>query len=89
MIADIISQMKQGRSPAEIANPSGLPRSEVAYVDALAYTTVHTSGPTFFSNEADYRVLFDRCLAMRPEEVITTIADSGLGASAAPVSPPA
>ena len=77
-IADIISQMKQGRFPAEIANPSGLPRSEVAYVDALAYTTVHTSGPTFFSNEADYRVLLDRCLAMRPEEVITTIADPGL-----------
>jgi [NiFe] hydrogenase diaphorase moiety large subunit len=77
-VGDIISQMKQGRSPAEIANPSGLPRSEVAYVDALTHTTVHTSGPTFFSNEADYRLSVDRCLAMRPEDVIMTIADSDL-----------
>jgi [NiFe] hydrogenase diaphorase moiety large subunit len=77
-VADIISHMKQGRSPAEIANPSGLPRSDVAYVDELTHTTVHTSGPTFFSNEADYRTSVDRCMAMTPEEVIATIADSGL-----------
>jgi [NiFe] hydrogenase diaphorase moiety large subunit len=77
-VADIISQMKQGRSPAEIANPSGLPRSEVSYVDALTHTTIHTSGPTFFSNEADYRVSLDRCLVMTPKNVMATIANSGL-----------
>ena len=77
-VADIISRLKQGQSPEEIANPSRLPRNEVAYVDALTRTTVHRSGPVFFGDKIDYRALLDRCLAMTPQDVITTITDSGL-----------
>lgn len=77
-VADIISRLKQGQSPEEIANPSRLPRNEVAYVDALAATTVHRPGPVFFGGEIDYRALLDRCLAMAPLDVITTIKHSGL-----------
>jgi [NiFe] hydrogenase diaphorase moiety large subunit len=77
-VADIISRLKQGQSPEEIANPSHLPRDEVAYVDALTRTTVHRKGPVFFGDKIDYRALLDRCLAMTPNEVIKTITDSGL-----------
>ena len=77
-VADIISRLKQGQSPAEIANPLGLSPSEVAYVDALTRTTVCRSGPVFFGDEIDYRALLDRCLALTPQDVITTITDSGL-----------
>jgi [NiFe] hydrogenase diaphorase moiety large subunit len=77
-VADIIARLKQGQSPAEIANPLGLSPSEVAYVDALTRTTVRRSGPVFFGDEIDYRALLDRCLAMTPQDVITTITDSGL-----------
>jgi [NiFe] hydrogenase diaphorase moiety large subunit len=77
-VTDIISRLKQGQSPEEIANPSRLPRNEVAYVEALTRTTVHRSGPVFFGDKIDYRALLDRCLALTPLEVITTIADSGL-----------
>jgi [NiFe] hydrogenase diaphorase moiety large subunit len=55
-----------------------LSRSEVAYIDALTRTTVYRSGPVFFGGEIDYRALLDRCLAMRPQDVIATIKDSGL-----------
>jgi [NiFe] hydrogenase diaphorase moiety large subunit len=79
-VADIISRLRQGQTPEEIANPSGLPRSEVAYIDALAPTTVYRSGPVLFGfgEEIDYRALLDRCLALPPMEVIRTIRDSGL-----------
>jgi [NiFe] hydrogenase diaphorase moiety large subunit len=77
-VADIISRLKRGQSPEEIANPSRLPRSEVEYVDALTRTTVYKSGPVFFGDEIDYRALLDRCLALTPQQVITTISDSGL-----------
>jgi len=77
-VADIISRLKQGQSPAEIANPSRLPRNELAYVDALTGTTVHRPGPVFFGGEIDYRALLDRCLAMAPLDVIMTIKHSGL-----------
>ena len=77
-VTDIVARLKQGQPPEGIANPSGLPHSEVAYVDALTRTTVHTSGPVFFSGEGDYSVLLNRCLALTPEQVIKTIADSGL-----------
>jgi [NiFe] hydrogenase diaphorase moiety large subunit len=77
-VADIISRLRQEQSPAEIANPSGLSRSEAAYVDALTHTAVYRSGPVFFGDEIDYRALLTRCLALTPQEVITTITDSGL-----------
>jgi [NiFe] hydrogenase diaphorase moiety large subunit len=77
-VADIISRLKQGQSPAEIANPTGLPRGEAAYVDALTHTAVYRSGPVFFGDEIDYRALLERCLVLAPQEVITTITDSGL-----------
>ncbi|HYO01402.1 MAG TPA: NAD(P)H-dependent oxidoreductase subunit E [Mycobacterium sp.] len=77
-VTDIISRLQQGQSPEEIANPSALPRSDVAYVEALINTTVHTAGPVFFSDEPDYEALLDRCLALTPEQVIATITDSRL-----------
>jgi [NiFe] hydrogenase diaphorase moiety large subunit len=77
-VADIISRLKRGQPPEEIANPSRLPRSEVEYVDALTRTTVYKSGPVFFGDEIDYRALLDRCLALTPQQVITTISDAGL-----------
>jgi [NiFe] hydrogenase diaphorase moiety large subunit len=77
-VGEIIEGMKRGDSPAQIANPTGLPRDEVAYVDALTRTTVHTSGPVFFRGDTGYSALLRRCLAMTPEDVIATISESGL-----------
>jgi [NiFe] hydrogenase diaphorase moiety large subunit len=77
-VTDIVSRLKQGQSPAEIANPSGLSPSDMAYVDALTHTAVYRSGPVFFCDDSDYRGLLDRCLALTPAEVITIITDSGL-----------
>ena len=77
-VTDIISRLKQGQSAAEIANPSGLSRTEVAYVDGLTRTAVHRPGPVFFGDEIDYPAVLERCLALTPQEVITTITDSGL-----------
>lgn len=77
-VSDIIARLKQGQSPAQIANPSGLSPSDVAYVEALTHTSVHRSGQVFFGDEIDYRTLLDRCLALSPQEVITAISDSGL-----------
>ena len=86
-VTDIVSRLKQGQSPEDIANPSGLPRSEVAYVDALTHTTVHTSGPVFFCDDGDHSAWLNRCLALTPQEVITTITASrlrGLGGAGFP-----
>jgi len=77
-VSDIISRLKQGQSPEEIANPSHLPHKEVGYIDALTHTTVYRKGPVFFGGEIDYRALLDRCLAMAPLDVIVTIKHSGL-----------
>ncbi|MGZ8814656.1 MAG: NAD(P)H-dependent oxidoreductase subunit E, partial [Mycobacterium sp.] len=77
-VAEIIEGLKRGDLPAQIANPAGLPRDDVAYVDALTRTTVHTSGPVFFCGDTDYRALLHRCRAMTPEDVIATISESGL-----------
>ena len=78
LVGEIIEGLKRGDSAAQLANPAGLPRDEVAYVDALTRTTVHTSGPVFFCGDTDYRALWHRCLAMTPEDVIATVSESGL-----------
>jgi [NiFe] hydrogenase diaphorase moiety large subunit len=78
MIADIITQLKQGRSPADIANPAGLPSAELSYVDALVESNVRTKGPVFFRGLTDYKALLKLSLALRPEQVIDTIIESKL-----------
>ncbi len=77
-VADVIARLTEGQSPAEIANPSGLARDKIAYVETLIDTTVHTAGPVFFTTGSDYRALLGRCLALTPEHVIATITDSRL-----------
>ncbi len=77
-IADILAQLKTGRSAAEIANPHGLPDDDIAYVDSLVESHVHTRGPVFFRGETDYTALLKNCLASTPEETIGTITESGL-----------
>ncbi len=77
-VGEIIEGLKRGNTAAQIANPAGLPRDGVAYVDALTRTAVHTSGPVFFCGDTDYSALVPRCLAMAPEDVIATVSESGL-----------
>lgn len=77
-IADIISQLKQGRTAAEIANPSGLPADDVAYVHALVESNVRTKGPVFFRSALNCKAVLDRCLALVPEQVIDAVEESGL-----------
>ena len=77
-VEDIITQLKGGRSPADIANPAGLPRDGLAYVEALVESNVHTQLPVFFHHTPEFATLLDRCLALTPEEVIATITSSKL-----------
>jgi [NiFe] hydrogenase diaphorase moiety large subunit len=78
MIADIVTGLKQGRSPGDIANPTGLPRGDVAYVEALVESNICTKGPVFFRGRTDFGALLDLCLSLRPEQIIDKIIDSGL-----------
>jgi [NiFe] hydrogenase diaphorase moiety large subunit len=77
-VADIIAQLKTGRAAADIANPAGLPDDDIAYVDALVGSNVHTRGPVFFRGQTDYKALLKNCLAGTPEQTIGTITESGL-----------
>ena len=77
-VADIIAQLKAGRTAAEIANPAGLPTTSVEYVETLVESNVRTRGPVFFRRPADYRSLVRDCLVLQPEQVIESISESGL-----------
>lgn len=77
-VADIVTRLKAGHSPEQIANPAGLPRSDVSYIDQLTHTAVHTAGPIFFCDQDDPTALLNRCLALTPDEVITTITSARL-----------
>jgi [NiFe] hydrogenase diaphorase moiety large subunit len=78
MIADIVTRLKQGASPADIANPAGLPSADVAYVDAIVESNVRTKGPVFFRGRTDFGGLIDRCRMFTPEQVIDQIIEARL-----------
>ncbi|BBY62528.1 NAD(P)H-dependent oxidoreductase subunit E [Mycolicibacterium helvum] len=77
-VTEIIRGLKSGRTPAQIANPTGIPDDDLAYVERLTRTVVYTSGPVFFDGDDDSGRLVASCLAMAPEDVIATITQSGL-----------
>ena len=76
-VADIIAQLKTGRSAADVANPAGLPDDGIAYVEALVESNVHTRGPVFFRGQTDYKTLLKNCLADTPEQTIDTVINPG------------
>lgn len=78
-VADIIAALRRGRSPAEIANPAGLPDDDMAFIDALVPTAVHTRGPVYFDHpDTDHAAAIGAALALPPEDVIATITESRL-----------
>jgi [NiFe] hydrogenase diaphorase moiety large subunit len=77
-VADVVAQLRAGASAEEVANPAGLPRDEVAYVDQLVETNVRTKGPVFFRYPSDYRSLLRDCLVLTPEQITERISESGL-----------
>lgn len=77
-VAEIIAQLKAGRSAADIVNPAGLPEDGIAYVNNMVESSVRTRGPVFFCDEVDHQASLKRCLAGTPEQAIATISDSGL-----------
>jgi [NiFe] hydrogenase diaphorase moiety large subunit len=77
-VADLVAQLRAGRSPAEIANPAALPADEVAYVDALVESNVRTRGPVFFRGLTDHGATLRRALAQHPEQILDTVDASNL-----------
>ena len=77
-VAHIVAQLREGRSPAEIANPTGLPVTDIAYVDALVESNIRKRGPVFFRDGTDYRAVLDGCLTRTPGQVTETISAAKL-----------
>jgi [NiFe] hydrogenase diaphorase moiety large subunit len=77
-VADIIHELRQGVSAAEIANPAGMPTTVVDYVEALVETNVRTRGPVFFRHTIDYEQLLRDCVVRTPEQIHEEISESGL-----------
>jgi len=77
-ISDIVSLLKQGRSPAEIANPNALPEDDVTYVDQLVETNICQAGPVFFQPQNDFPGLLKNCLDAGPDAVIGEITSASL-----------
>ncbi len=77
-VADIVSRLRQGETPGQIANPGGLPIHELGYVDALVDSNIHQSGPVFFNQHTSVREVLERWLARHPEELILAATQSGL-----------
>jgi len=77
-VADIVAQIKQGRTPAEIANPAGHSTRDLAYIDTLVESNIRTKGPVFFRGLKNFDTVMEQCLSIKPIQVIETILDSKL-----------
>ncbi|MEH6576109.1 MAG: NAD(P)H-dependent oxidoreductase subunit E [Amphritea sp.] len=77
-VTAILSALRQGISPAKIANPNAIASDDRGYVDALVETNIHQQGPVFFQGKTDFDRLLKRCLKARPEKVIAAISQSEL-----------
>ena len=77
-VADIVTRIEQGESPANIANPAGLPTNSIDYVDHMVESNVRTQGPVFFHGKTDFEQLLKRSLEFQPEQIIDLMIESGL-----------
>ena len=77
-ISDVISQLKQGKTAVEIANPSGADSKDIAYVNAMVAENIRTESKVLFKADRDYKAALQTCLNQLPEQIILTITDANL-----------
>jgi len=77
-VKDVISQLKQGKTAVEIANPSGADSKDIAYVNAMVAENIRTESKVMFKADRDYKAVLQTCLDQLPEQIIATITDANL-----------
>jgi [NiFe] hydrogenase diaphorase moiety large subunit len=77
-IRDVVTQLKQGKTAVEIANPQGVSSKDVAYVDAMVASNIRNQGAVMFKADRDYRAILKACLDTHPQEVIETMTNASL-----------
>lgn len=77
-VADIVEQLRQGRTAEQIANPAGLASDQLAYVEALVESNVRTQRPMFFRGKLNLPAVLEQMLERSPQQVIDTVAASKL-----------
>ncbi len=77
-VESIVTALKAGVSPREIADPAGHASSHVEYVDALVESNIRQAGAVFFSEPTDPSAIVADIVARHPEEVIDATSVSKL-----------
>ena len=78
-VQNIISQLKQGKTADEIANPEGFSSTDVNYVNAIVEENIQTESKVLFEADRDYKAILQNCLDKKlPEQVVGMITSSGL-----------
>jgi [NiFe] hydrogenase diaphorase moiety large subunit len=72
-VADIIAQLKGGRAPADIVNPTGMGTDTLEYVSSLVQTNVRTKRPMFFRDKLNLPSMLARMLQGTPQQVIDEV----------------
>ncbi len=77
-VKEIIRELKEGKTPEELANPNGYSKKDVNYVDSMVSSHIQLKGPVFFRKDRNYRALIMKMLGTYPEEVIETVQNSNI-----------
>ncbi len=77
-VADIISQLKQGKTAEQVANPEGHASTSLSYVNAMVSSEIHQTGSVFFAVDRDYKSILKKCLGTAPEAVIAELKAANL-----------
>lgn len=77
-VGDIMSQLKQGKSAAEVANAAGHASTDVAYVNGMVSCDIHHRGAVFFKEGRDYKAVLQKCLNTDPDTLIADLKAANL-----------
>lgn len=77
-VREVIAQLKQGKTAAEIANPKGEDSRSIAYVEAMVDENIRTESYVMFKANRDYKAVLQKGLDNRSEQIIDTITNANL-----------
>ncbi len=77
-VKEVISQLKQGKTAVEIANPNGADSKDSAYINAMVAENIRTESKVMFKTNRDYKSILKACLEKHPEQIVATMIESNL-----------
>ncbi len=77
-VHDIVAAIRGGKTAEQLANPQGIDKTSLEYVEKLVDTNIRENGPVFFTGQTQAAQVLSKAMERLPDELIAELTNARL-----------